>query len=144
MAYTYAQRYDAAIAEFEKTAQLEKPGYSLLVDWGLVYDVMNRPEDALAKLRQAAALEPTGHIYSQIGMVYAKRQRWPEALEALGIAEKADPRWAPTYNYRAKIYFAQNNIPGAIENYRRALELDPTLADARDEVARAEAMLLRK
>ena len=144
MAYTYAQRYDAAIAEFEKTAQLEKPGYSLLVDWGLVYDLMKRPEDALAKLRQAAALEPTGHVYSQIGMIYAKQQRWPEALEALGIAENADPRWAATYNYRAKIYFAQNNIPGAIENYRRALELDPTLADARDEVVRAEAMLLRK
>ncbi len=30
-------------AEFEKTAQLEKPGYDLLVDWGLAYDAMNRP-----------------------------------------------------------------------------------------------------
>ena len=102
---------------------------------------MNRPEDAVAKLRQAAALEPTGHIYSQIGMVYAKRRHWPEALQALDMAEKADPRWAPTYNYRAKIYFLQNNLPGAMENYRRALELDPTLADARNELAHAAALL---
>ena len=139
--YMNAQRYEAAIAEFEKAAQLEKPSYSLLVDWGLVYDLMNRPEDALAKLRQAAALEPTGQIYYQIGMVYAKRRRLPEALQALDMAEKADPLWAPTYNYRAKIYFSQANLPGAMENYRRALELDPTLADARDELALVTSLL---
>jgi protein O-mannosyl-transferase len=142
-AYTDAQRYSAAIAEFQKTAQLDKPDYNLLIDWGLAYDSMNRPEEALAKLRQAAALEATGHVYSQIGMIYAKRREYPEALEALAQAEKINPGWAPTFNYRAKIKFQQNDYAGAVADYRRALALDPTLADAREELARAEAMLLR-
>jgi protein O-mannosyl-transferase len=143
MAYSDAQRYDAAVAEFEKSAQLEKPGYDLLVDWALAYDAMNRPADAVAKLQQAAALQPTAHVYSQIGMVYAKQRRWDEALAALAAAEKIDPTWAPTFSYRAKINFQQNQLAAAVADYRRALALDPTLADAREELARAQAMLQR-
>jgi tetratricopeptide (TPR) repeat protein len=143
VAYTDAQRYDAAIREFEKTAQIDPPDYNLLVDWGLAYDAMNRPEDGLAKLRQAAALEPTAHVYSQIGMIYAKRQQYPEALAALTQAETINPGWAPTFDYRAKIRFQQNDYAGAVADYRRALSLDPTLADAREELMRAEAMQLR-
>ena len=143
VAYTDAQRYDAAIAEFQKTAQIDKPDYNLLVDWGLAYDAMNRPDDAIAKLRQAAALEPTAHVYSQIGMIYAKQRQYPGALEALAFAEKINPAWAPTFNYRAKIRFQQNDYAAAVADYRHALALDPTLADAREELARAEAMQLQ-
>ncbi len=144
VAYTDAQRYTDAIAEFEKTASLTKPDYNLLVDWGLAYDAMGRPDDALAKLRQAAALERTAHVYSQIGMIYAKQRRYPEALDALATAEKIDPSWPQTYNYRAKIYFQQNNLASAIADYQHALQLDPTLADAKDELARAQLMLAQQ
>ncbi len=143
MAYSDAQRYDVAVVEFEKTAQLEKPNYDLLVDWGLAYDAMNRPADALVKLQEAAALQPSAHVYSQIGMVFAKQRRWDEALAALASAERVDPKWAPTYNYRAKIYFQQKQLAAAVADYRRALALDPTLSDARDELARAQALLER-
>jgi len=143
-AYGDAQRYDAALAEFEKAARLQKPDYNLLVDWGLTYDSMNRPDEALAKLRQAAALEQTAHVYSQIGMIYAKQRRYDEALEALARAEKINPAWAPTYNYRAKIRFQQNDLAAAVADYRHALALDPALADARDELSRAEAMLQQR
>jgi tetratricopeptide (TPR) repeat protein len=143
LAYSDAQRYDAAVAEFEKTALIDKPDYNLLVDWGLAFDDMNRPDDALAKLRQAAALEPTAHVYSQIGMIYAKRQQYSEAFEALAQAEKINPAWAPTFNYRAKVRFRQNDYAAAVADYRRALALDPTLADAREELTRAEAMQIR-
>jgi tetratricopeptide (TPR) repeat protein len=143
VAYTDAQRYDAAIAEFQKTAEIDKPDYNLLIDWGLAYDAMNRPDDAVARLRQAAALEPTAHVYSQIGMVYAKQRQYPQALEALAMAEKIDSGFAQTFNYRAKIRFQQNDYAAAIADYRRALALDPTLADAREELARAEALQTR-
>ena len=143
VAYTDAQRYGAAVAELQKTAKIDKPDYNLLVDWALAYDAMNRPDDALAKLWQAAALEPTAHVYSQIGMSYAKRQQYPEVLEALAPAEKTNPGWAPTFNYRAKIRFRQNDYAAAVADYRRALALDPTLADAREELARVEAVQMR-
>jgi protein O-mannosyl-transferase len=139
-AYYEAGRFNDSITEFEKAAQIKQPDYNLLVDWGLAYDMMNRPDEAIAKLRQAAAIEPTAHIYSQIGMVYAKRQRWQEAIDALNTGEKLDPKFAAIYNYRAKVYFQQNQLCPAVADYRRALALDPRLSDAQAELQRAEAM----
>jgi tetratricopeptide (TPR) repeat protein len=101
---------------------------------------MNREDEAIAKLRQAAALEPTAHIHSQIGMVYAKQRRWQEAMAELDAGLKLDPNFAPIYNYRAKIHFQLNELCPAVADYRRALALNPRLTDARDELVRADAM----
>jgi protein O-mannosyl-transferase len=138
--YYDAGEYGAAVASFERAAQVKQPDYNALVNWGLAYDLLNRPEDAIAKFRQAAALEPTAHVYSQIAMVYAKQRRFPEAMEALNTAARLDPNFAPTYNYRAKIHFSQNEYCPAIADYRRALALNPYLSDAQSELARAEAL----
>jgi tetratricopeptide (TPR) repeat protein len=138
--YYEAGRFGAAIAEFEKAARIQQPDHNLLIDWALAYDAVGQPNEALAKLRQAAALEATAHVYSQIAMVYAKQQRWADALEALNHAEKIDPNFAPLYNYRAKVHFQQNELCPAVLDYRRALALDPKLSDAQAELQRAEAM----
>jgi protein O-mannosyl-transferase len=143
-AYYDEQRYDLAVAEFQKSAQLELPDYNMLVNWGLAYQGVGALDQALAKFRQAAALEPTAHVYSQIGMIYVQRRQPTEALEALATAEKLDPSWAYTYNYRAKLYFQANQLPEAIVQYRRALALNPQLADAREELRRAEAQLIAR
>ncbi len=134
-------RCDLAVAEFQKAAQLGKPDYSLLVDWGLAYDCLNRPEDALAKLQQAAALEPTAHVYTQIAKIYAERQQWAKALDALAAAEKADPTSAIIYAYRGKIHLAKNELPEAIREYQNALSLDRNIGDVRQDLARAQALL---
>jgi tetratricopeptide (TPR) repeat protein len=142
-AYFDAQRYDLAIGEFEIAARLERPDYNLLVNWGEACDRMNQLDQALAKFREAAALDATAHVYSQIGMVYAQRGQRAEAMDALATAERIDPSWAATYNYRAKLHFQAAEWAAAAADYQRALALDPRLADARDELARAQAMLVR-
>ncbi len=128
---------DLAIKEFEKTAQLDPPAwmkFNLLADWGLAYDAADQPEQALARFRQAAAMEPTAHIYSQMAVVYAKRARWDEALAELATAEKLDPNFAPTYLYRGNVFVKQNRPAEAIPQYQRALALDATLDEARQNL----------
>ena len=88
-------------------------------------------------------MEPTAHVYTQIAMVYAKQSRWAEAMDALDTAQKIDPNFAMIYNYRGKIHFKNNELAAAAADYQRALALDPTLADARQELASVEALLLR-
>jgi tetratricopeptide (TPR) repeat protein len=139
--YYDAGQYSKAVESFEQVRQIEPASYDMLINWALAYQRMNQLDQALAKLREAAAIEGTAHVYSQIGMVYAQRGQRAEALEALAAAEKADPNWAPTFNYRAKIHFQANELAPAVANYRRALALQPSLADAQEELARAEAML---
>jgi len=140
-AYDQRTRYSQALAEFQKTAELGAATPDLLLDWGLAYDHLGQFDQALAKFQQAAAIHPTAHFYTQIGMAYAQQSRWPEALQALATAEKLDPTFPATYSYRGKIYLNINQVPAAIQEYRHALLIDPTLEDARHDLAIAEARL---
>ena len=140
LGYAYYERGDLnrAVEEFGKTAKLEPPTHNLLIDWALAYDGLSQPDLAIAKLRQAAALEATAHVYSQIAMVYAKRQRWTEAMEALATAEKLDPRFAMTYVYRGGIKLATKDTAGAIDDFRLALQINPSLRQASQGLAVAQ------
>jgi len=143
LAYAYDQqtRYGLALEQFQKTAELGPLTPDLLLDWGLAYDHLSQFDQALAKIQQAALMQPSAHVYTQIGMVYAQQSRWAEALQALATAERLDPGFPDTYAYRGKIYLNTNQAPAAIREYRRALAIDPTLEDARHDLAIAAARL---
>jgi tetratricopeptide (TPR) repeat protein len=143
LAFAYFQqaRYGQALEEFQRTAELGPVTPDLLLDWGLAYDHLSQFDQALTKFQQAALMHPTAHFYTQIGMAYAQQSRWPEALQALATAEKLDPKFPETYSYRGKIYLNTNQVPAAIQEYRRALAIDPTLEDARHDLAIAEGRL---
>ena len=130
MAYFSTNQFDRAATEFEKTAQLERPDYNLLVDWGLAYYGLRRTDDALAKLRAAALLEPTPHVYTQIAVVFAGSTRWPEALDALATAEKIDANYAPIYKYRGNVFLATGRCAEAVREYQHSLVLDPNEQEA--------------
>ena len=134
LAHTYYTngRCNDAIAQYAEAARAQKPDYGLLVDWGLAYDCADQPDRAVAKLREAAALDPTAHVYSQIGMVYAKRSRWQEALDALAQAEKLDASYDMIYDDRGGIRAKTNNLAGAAADYRHALALNPSNVHARE------------
>ncbi len=140
-AYFDQGRYDLAVAEFEKTASREPPTADLLVDWGLAYDGLNQPDRALEKLRQAAALEPTAHIYTQIGYVLAKRAAWKEAMEAFDTAQKLDANFAITYMYKGQVRLATNEPAAAVAEFQHALALDPSLTIARQGLSDAQRQL---
>jgi predicted negative regulator of RcsB-dependent stress response len=133
LAYAYynVARCPEAVEQFEKAAQIEKPDAYLLIDWALALDCAGNSTDALSKLQQAAALQPTGHVYSQIGMIHAKRKEYTEALAALDTAVKLDPQFEVTYVYRGNVYALQGDKPKAAAAYQQALQLDP-----QDQVAR--------
>jgi hypothetical protein len=143
-AYYEAGQCDRAAAEFERTAQLQKPNSDLLVDWGLACDCQNLPELALSKLRQAAALEASAHVYSQIAKVYAERSRWAEAMDALATAQQLDANLAIIYYYRGKVYLSTGQPALAVPEYRHALALEPTLREAAWELSEATAAVAGK
>lgn len=147
-AYMDAGRCSDSVVEFQKTADLNPhltPNwrYNLLVDWGLAYDCIQQSSIALDKFRQAAAIDPTAHVYSQIASVYGKQSKYAEALDALAEAEKRDPNYAPIYAYRGVIDFKSNRFADAIREYQHALQLDPTLDQAQLGLAASQQALAR-
>ena len=139
-AYFDAQQFDRASIEFEKAAQLEKPDYALLLDWGLALDGLHQPAKALEKLRQAAALEPKAHVYTQIGKVYAGLQQWKLAMEAFNTAQSLDPNFTPTYAYKGLVHLATGDIAGGVQECRHALQIDANFQPARDCLATAQRL----
>jgi len=142
-AYADAGRCQDAVEEYQKVADAWPPDYDLLIDWGLAYDCVNQPELALEKLRQAAAIEPSAHVYTQMAKVYGERRRWAEALDVLAVAERIDPNFAITYMYKGDIDLSLNHAAEAVADYRRALELQPALDVVRKKLAAAQDQLNR-
>jgi tetratricopeptide (TPR) repeat protein len=125
-----------AAQAFEAASKLERPSFDLLLDWGLALDCAGNWQDALVRLQQSATLQPSAHVQSQIGMVYAKHSKWEEALAALARAQQIDPNFEMTYVYRGKIFESVGNKTAAATQYQRALALNPLDSDARDSLAR--------
>ncbi len=135
-AYYLGGRCEDAVTEFGKAAQFEPPKFDLLVDWALAYDCAGKGDEAIAKLKQAATLERSAHVYSQIGMEYGKMGKNADALEALETASNLDPNFAMTYYYRGAVYLQQGNRAQAANEFRHVLQLDPTNQLARDALAK--------
>jgi len=127
LAYAYFTegRCREADQQYQTVAQLEKPDYRLLVDWALVDDCLNQSAAALKKYAQAAVLERTAHVYSQIARMYAKAGQTGPALEALSTAESIDPNFETTYIYRGQVLQGMNDLPAAAREYQHALAINP-------------------
>lgn len=131
-----AGRCPDSVAEFERTSHLQPPAYDLLVDWALAYDCAGNFNAAVAKLYQAAALEPSAHVFSQIGMEFAKAAKYPEALDALEKAVRYDPNFEMTYAYRGGVFETLKNANRAAEEYHHALAINPQNQMALDGLRR--------
>ena len=132
------QRCPEAAAEYEKASRIEKPDYSLYVDWSLALDCAQQYDAAIDKLRSALALEKSAHAYALTGMVYAKQNRRAEALQALDEAEKLDPKFQAIYVYRGNILLLNSDFDRAADQFRRAIELNPADINARNGLDMAQ------
>lgn len=133
-----AGQFGAASAEYEKVASTGGADHTLYLNWGLALDEWGKPEAALEKLNQAAALQPSAHVYSQIARVYGRQGKNEPALAALEKAEKADPNFEMTYVYRANIYMSEGDALRAVEQYNRALAINPRNLPAQEGLRLAQ------
>jgi tetratricopeptide (TPR) repeat protein len=143
LAFAYYQdnRCSDAVRHYEIAHTLGRPDARLYVNWGLALDCSGRPGDAIAKLLQAAELEKTAHVYSTIGMIYAKQGRRAEALDAFDTAVKLNAAYDITYLYRGNLYAVAGEFDKAAQEYRRAVALNPQNALAQNGLRMAEERL---
>jgi hypothetical protein len=125
-----------SVESYDIASRLAPVDDQLLIDWGLALDCAGRSAEAVDKLRQAALFNDTAHVHTQIAVVFAKQQKFSEALEELGRAERMDPYYDMTYFYLGSVAQALGNRAEAQRFYRHALELNPQNQAARDALAR--------
>lgn len=143
----YAKWQDGQCQEasnlYDKVSKMQEQDDRLLVDWALALECSGKPDEAVAKLHQAAAKTPTAHIYASIGMIHGKNGKDEASLSALAQAEKIDPRYEMIYVYRGNIYLGRGDVQGAIAEYNRALSINGGNQPAREALARAQTLLPR-
>ena len=84
-------------------------------------------DGALAFLKDVLAKNPKdSNALYLIGMSYARKQMYPEAIEALTQVTQLAPRFPPAYFELGVCYQQQNDLEKALEYYQKNLDLDPT------------------
>ena len=127
LAYAQMQagQCQTAVQNYEMVAKLEPADQSLLIDWALAEDCALQTSVAIGRLKQAAQMTPSAHVYSLIGMMYGKQGRVPESLDALATAEKLDPRYEMIFVYRGNDYLGIGNFSGAAAEFGHAISINP-------------------
>jgi hypothetical protein len=116
----------------------------ILGNWGLACLCLKQIDPALTKLLQAAAINPTAQLYSQIGMIYEGLHAWDRSLDFLHRSIQMDDAYEPAYVYLGNLYMETEEPAEAINYFSHATALDPADQYARSalEAARYRAAKL--
>jgi serine/threonine-protein kinase len=92
-----AARYPEAKAAFQRVTELQPDSAQGYQQLGTVLQAVGDSEGALQNYLKAAAIRPTGQLYSNLGMLYHLRQEYTRAVEAYRQAIKLRPNSSATY-----------------------------------------------
>jgi Tfp pilus assembly protein PilF len=105
---------------------------------GWTYSFQGKLEAAIAECKEAIAVDPDfGNPYNDIGSYLIKLDRHDDAIPWLEAAIKApryEPRHFPHCNL-GQVYAAKGMLARAIEEFARALEIEPNYPFARAALA---------
>jgi tetratricopeptide (TPR) repeat protein len=91
-----------------------------------------RLAEAERDFRQVLEINPgVGGAYANLGVVYMRRKRWPQALEMLQKAEKRSPAMTGIRLNIGLVYYHQKDFQAAIEPFESVLQQMPTSYQAR-------------
>ena len=125
-----------AAENYEIASHLATPDYPLLVNWAYSLDCSGHPEEAIQKLREATTRERDPQAWALLGMVYGKQHQTTEALSSLDEADKINPNYVMAVAVRGNVYESIGDFPKAIQQYQKAVALDPNNEPVRQSLAR--------
>jgi protein O-mannosyl-transferase len=123
----------AAVTHDRASAQLEQ---------GLRFENAGQLEAAIRAYQEAARIDPArAVIHRSIGRVHQRLGQGGSAIAAYQRALQADPDSFETHNDLGVLYAQSGQIAEAVRHFRAAVSIRPDDADARQNLARAEALL---
>lgn len=102
---------------------------------GAIFQRKNDYNAALAQYERAESLNPSNITTRlNIGTLYQAKKEYETAIEAYDTIIAVDANYMPAYLYKAQCYKALGVKNAAIQNYKLALNLDPTNKSIKDEL----------
>ena len=105
---------------------------------GLVEYEQNRPADSLGEFTRAARLKsPRASELVIVGLDYVKLRDLANADKWMTVAVHKDPGSAGAWRYLGGIKYSENRFAGAIDAYRRCLQIVPRDVLSEDGIGRS-------
>ncbi len=131
-----------ALADFQRTRELRPTRIEAVAGMGDCYDQLRQVPQAITAYTEAVAASPNrGEWWFRLGRLQLDGSRTGDAIRSLsrstelGEAEAHRPAWLPdAHRILGDAMKLANERTGAIEHYRRYLELAPASAIDRDSV----------
>lgn len=109
---------------------------------GRLYALQNKNVEATAAYTRALSagglhLNQLSGAFRNLGILSAREKDWNQAERHLLDAIEADPASALNFNILGNIYIEKKDFRNAVEQYRMALELNPAMASASENLEKA-------
>ncbi len=130
VAYQQKGMVDEAIAEHRKALEMDPFYAQAHANLGIAYSEKGLYEDSISALKRAASLSPDLRIRRNLANAYRRAGRWQEALNEFNrLLKVAD--LPVLHNDLGLVYLGMADLYRAGREFERAIELDPSYADAR-------------
>ena len=130
-------QFEAAIAHYRKALEI-KPQFALpLNNLANALDAIGKVDEAIYYYREAIRQQPEGvDAYFNLGNVLAqKKGQLDEAIRYWQKALKLNPAHAMAHLHLGIVFLRQERRNEAISEFRQALQIDPQLVQARQQLA---------
>jgi tetratricopeptide (TPR) repeat protein len=129
-----------ATDDFENASNLEPTNSEILVTLTSLYLQTNRPADAERVAKRATTFNKDNvRAWMNYGLVLAEEKKYDEARIQFETASKLDPKDPAPIVLEARSYIAQNAPALAMQDFDRALAINPKYPDALLGKARLQA-----
>jgi tetratricopeptide (TPR) repeat protein len=125
-----AQRYEEAIAAYQKVPQSNPLHRNAEIQIGNALDSMDKHDEAAATIKRVVDANPKDYEAAiQLGNIYRGNDKFAEAADAYtrgisAMASDVKPDWR-IYYYRGVAYERSKRWPDAESDFNRALKIDP-------------------
>ncbi|NND59180.1 MAG: tetratricopeptide repeat protein [Gammaproteobacteria bacterium] len=125
-------RYQQSIDAFKQALELQPRAIEPLTNLVRSYVAMDDLDQAAADIEEFLA-NNDNHVHAQtlLAEVYARQQRWSDAIAANDTALNIDARWVPAYRNLIGLHLLRGDFNEAEKAANGALEVLPENADLR-------------
>lgn len=136
----YLQNGDPAQAAdyFEKAATLDPKGARARTGLAMTRLAQGDTAAGVKELEAAAAVDPGSRSDLMLISVALRRGQWDDALAAIDALDEKQPNQPLAPNLRGLALLGKHDLPGARQNFERALALDATYFPAVVSLARVD------
>ncbi|MBI5172146.1 MAG: tetratricopeptide repeat protein [Candidatus Melainabacteria bacterium] len=120
------KRFKEALVWIEKSEKVDPDSTSIYRDKATILENLNRYDEAILAYKRAYELKQQDWTIFQIVRCLETQKRYGEAINSLSMLLKANPNDGEAYRTRARLKLKNKDLPGALQDLNRNIDLEPT------------------